>query len=452
MASSTDLQSGKQAGDVSKTGNPSYPTPNTPTVYISKEDIASDAAPQDDIDPGNSLNPSFHDPTLFVPAGPEQTLGANENLIPNDGIKHSGRAPVEMSFCKQANRDPGKALRECLELCKKRRSGSGGFTPINEKKSSAKVAGKVSSMPTAKKESPKPTEPPTTSHLAPMTTRGVKRRRDEEADSPENDNPDPSSSLPTSATKPSSLENAALKAKAPPVKRTKTMPPPASTSLLPHAVTGARKTAKAPKKQVKASKQQRTERKTSKSLPRPNGPQAAAAEIKVTLDTRLPAAYTDWVLPTGTRLKCSKAACANLFEDAWTPDLRTLDGNDVVDMYPELPFRRKAEEASTKLPRDHFIKLNDPCLPLVHPREAEAAAAIGSKSLHEYLTQKRRLFLGYAEFARQRQPEIRAAHAQVMGSCDVNKVSNMHRAFERWGWINSIPQQYVDRPLKMVER
>lgn len=182
--------------------------------------------------------------------------------------------------------------------------------------------------------------------------------------------------------------------------------------------------------------------------------QRFANTIRAHLNQRCPEnAIIDWTLPNGEILKCTRTACANLYEDAWMPDTGTLDQPDAEDMYDLFPTKRgttkdgKAAEKPVKKPRDFFQSQNDPCLQFVHPKEAALAAAINWKTLHEYITQKRRLFLGYAEMARQGYGEPKTAHAQKIANCDVNKAGDMHKAFIRWGWLESIPQAYINRRL-----
>ncbi|KAL9620126.1 MAG: hypothetical protein Q9160_005332 [Pyrenula sp. 1 TL-2023] len=479
MASFTSAQPGNQAesGEGKGNGEPSYPTPNTPTVAYSRDDTASDTASQDNTATRSSSNPSFHDPPLFPPGpeSPRNTPGANPDLTFTDGIKHSGRTPVEVAFHKYANANPCRAIRELLADRKRTRFAAHDKLSFAQFKAKfpGKAAPKASTMPKEKKASPKPagpsSKPSLPSHPEPMTTRGTKRRRDEAGDSPDDASPAPSASPsilvtsasppPASPPHPPSPAPAVLKAPASPAKRAKPMPPPASTQPLKRAVTPAparaRKPSRAPKKPTSSSgKPPRTtfERKSSKATP--SAAQSAASSIKTALDTRFPPSFTDWTLPSGASVKSSRAACAPLFSDAWTPPLSTLDDPSAADMYAQLPIRRKDDSSSSpaKLPRNHFALQNDPCLGMVHEKEAQMAAAIGSRSLNEYLTQKRRLFLGYAELRRMGHADVQPTHAQAMASCDVNKVANMHRAFERWGWIKMIPGEVVARGLRSAAK
>lgn len=477
--------------------------------------------------PSNSFNDPVLFPSLTTPTGPSQqraltppsTRGReaaeapllsltpqNRDRIserspePNrwyseNGVLYSGLTPAEISFSKLANQDPKKYVEERLAFHAKNRSArlrKKGVTADDvsaqanldggKGKSSGKGKSRTTVQSTASEKHPLQTTNKTSTSLKPklkvakpyaatsverMTTRGTKRRLEEQEQvpqslqaSPQSATLDPVPSPAENVPEPATFDRDSFASTpghstpiAPAPKRAKTLTPfPDLAAIRP---TSTPKTnTKTAKKKTAVAKQKRSETKHAKT---PSKPQELANKISAHLTLRVPEdSLADWVLPTGEVLKCTKTACANLYEDAWMPDPRTLNRSDAKDLYDAFPTKRNKSSTDTvvKKSRTFYEEQRDPCLQFVHPKEASVAAAVGWKTLHDYLTQKRRMFLGYAEMMRQgcntSANPIRVAHAQKIANCDVNKTGDMHKAYEAWGWLNSIPPAYVNRKLTSI--
>ena len=170
--------------------------------------------------------------------------------------------------------------------------------------------------------------------------------------------------------------------------------------------------------------------------------QQFANAIKASLDSRVPTEFHD-VTINGIRVKTSKKECMHIYSDAYEPPTDDLDAVDIESLLTDQRSKQKIPE------QDFFAK--DPLIGQVSIQEAKLAHSLGLHSLHEYITQKRRTMLGMAEMRRQgyesAEAHVGKAHFQSFGNIDVNKMSIMYTVFQKWNWLRSATDDYVQRPL-----
>ncbi|KKY29265.1 putative swirm domain-containing protein [Phaeomoniella chlamydospora] len=111
-----------------------------------------------------------------------------------------------------------------------------------------------------------------------------------------------------------------------------------------------------------------------------------------------------------------------LFEDAYIPP---IDLDAVPDAGPS-----KREGAQLK-----ELSKDDPVLSQLHPKEHEVAEWMRA-SAGEYLCQKRRFFLGLAQWWKFDYTECKPAHVQWFCNQDGNSSSYMHSVYKKWGWLD----------------
>ncbi|KAL9106363.1 MAG: hypothetical protein Q9227_008632 [Pyrenula ochraceoflavens] len=188
-------------------------------------------------------------------------------------------------------------------------------------------------------------------------------------------------------------------------------------------------------KPAKAQKPQKQQKSTGAH-------QAFANDTKKLMDSRLNSESQEIIIG-GQQIKCSKTECMHLFEDAYAPPTADLAQYPLDDLLKE-----SQDKQTTKFPE--WIS-RDPLRGRISREEEVLAWSIGLKSIHQYQTQKRRAMLGMAEMRRQGyqtpQASIGKAHFQSFGNIDVTKMSKIFVVFERWGWLNSAPQNYMQQPL-----
>ena len=198
----------------------------------------------------------------------------------------------------------------------------------------------------------------------------------------------------------------------------------------------------APRRPTPSRKVADTPKKTASRTPAVKKPKPSKAKPKSSINdkqdsikARLNKRYED----QGMNTAGGKGAHW-LFEDAYIPPMD-------LDQVAEPPMHERTEIVRKDL------KTDDPCYNRLHPKEVIVASWMRA-SASEYLTQKRRFFLGVVEWYRSGYPEVKRAHAQSFCNQDGNSTTYMHETFKRWGWfersqfpdeiLNTLPQLFGD--------
>ena len=196
-----------------------------------------------------------------------------------------------------------------------------------------------------------------------------------------------------------------------------TTPPP----TVPRRPTPNRKVADTPKKSASKAPVPK------KQKPSKTKPKSSINDKQDAIKARLNKRYED----QGMNTAGGKGAHW-LFEDAYIPPLD-------LDQVSDPPPHERTEIVQKE------VKTDDPCFARLHPKEVVVASWMRA-SASEYLTQKRRFFLGVVEWYRSGYPEVKRAHAQSFCNQDGNSTTYMHETFNRWGWFDR--SAFPDEVLK----